>query len=377
MQGQLACGLAKNTGRAHHLTPMASTITDSALKPTRVAVVGASGYSGAELVRILLQHPGVELTCVTSRKHVGTPLSEVFPRVRGIGVADDLAFSMPDVAKIVESGIDVAFLALPHGLATEFALPLLEGGVRVFDLSADFRLDDPAVYEEFYGQAHPAPDLLSEAVYGSPEIHGEKIPGTRLIACPGCYPTSVLLPLVPLLRENLLDLASICVFSMSGVSGAGRQESIPLLYAECNESVRAYSVPKHRHLSEIEQELSRAADETVRISFTPHLIPVTAGIASTIYAMPRNGAAERIGDVWESAYADAPFVRLLGRNCPPDTKNVVGSNFIDLGWSSDPRTGRVILMSAEDNLGKGAASQAIQAFNLSTGRPETEGIFTV
>jgi len=342
-----------------------------------VGVVGASGYSGAELVRLLIQHPWVDLRCVTSRGHVGEPLAEVFPRLRGIGAADELVFSSPDVSAMVASGIEAVFLALPHGLAAEFALPFLEAGVRVIDLSADFRLDDAALYEEFYGASHPAPRLLEEAVYGCPEIHRDGLAGARIIAAPGCYPTSILLPLVPLLRESLLELDSICTFSMSGVSGAGKKGNIPFLFAECNESVRAYSVPRHRHLSEIEQELGKAAGEAVVISFTPHLIPVTAGIVTTTYAMPKPGACERVGPVLEQAYEKAPFVRLLGSDCPPDSKNVVGTNFIDISWSQDPRTGRLVVMSAEDNLGKGAASQAIQGFNIAFGISETEGILRV
>lgn len=342
-----------------------------------VGVVGASGYSGAELVRLLLQHPAVDLRCITSRRHEGESLPSVFPRLGGMTVAEGLRFAHPDVSVMTDAGVEVAFLALPHGLATEFALPLLDAGVVVIDLSADFRLDDPVVYEEFYGEAHPAPDLLAEAVYGCPEIHGERLPGARLIAAPGCFPTSILLPLVPLLREGLLEPGSICVFSMSGVSGAGKKESVPFLFAECNESVRAYSVPRHRHLSEIEQELSRAAGQQVVISFTPHLVPVTAGIATTIYALPKPGAEVRVGAVLEEAYAGAPFVRIRGADRPPDTKHVVGTNFVDISWSHDPRTGRVVLMSAEDNLLKGAAGQAVQAFNLAFGLPETEGLLGV
>jgi N-acetyl-gamma-glutamyl-phosphate reductase len=343
-----------------------------------VGVVGASGYSGAELVRLLLQHPGVDLRSITSRRHAGETLAGVFPRLAGLDGAAELCFSHPDVAAMASAGVEVAFLALPHGLASEFALPLLDAGMTVIDLSADFRLDDPAVYRDFYGEEHPAPELLAEAVYGCPEIHAQLLPGSRLIAAPGCYPTSILLPLVPLLREGLLDPESICVFSMSGVSGAGKKESIPFLFAECNESLRAYSVPRHRHLSEIEQELSRAAGRQVVISFTPHLVPVTAGIATTISARPAEvAAAERVAEVLQAAYAESVFVRLRGADCPPDTKDVVGTNFIDISWSHDPRTGRIILMSAEDNLLKGAAGQAVQAFNVAFGLPETQGLLTV
>jgi N-acetyl-gamma-glutamyl-phosphate reductase len=266
-------------------------------------------------------------------------------------------------------------LALPHGVAAEIALPLLSAGMTVIDLSADFRLEEAAVYREFYDHEHPAPEWLSEAVYGLPEVHADRIKAARLIASPGCYPTSVILPLVPLLRQHLIDPGTITTCAMSGVSGAGRKASVPLLFAECNESVRAYSVPKHRHLSEIEQELSRAAGEQVRITFTTHLVPVTAGICTTTYASLRPGVtAADVTEVMTRLYESARFVRLLGEGGCPDTKNVVGTNFIDIGWAVDDRTGRVILLSAEDNLIKGAAGQAIQSFNLRHGFDEALGL---
>lgn len=342
---------------------------------TRTAVIGASGYSGIELLRILLLHPGVELSCLTSRQYEGQPLPDVFPRFRGVASADRLAFAPATVDAVVDSGAEVAFLALPHGVASEFAVPLLERGLRVIDLSADFRLRDPEVYAEFYGGEHPAPSLLGEAVYGLPEVRPDAIRSARLVASPGCYPTSILLPLIPLLRDSLIDPASIHVFSMSGVSGAGRKASLPLLFVECNESLRAYSVPKHRHLSEIEQELGLAAGETVRISFTPHLVPVTAGICTTTCAALQPGVgADEIAASYAQAYGDARFVRLLGEGNCPDTKDVLRTNCIDIGWAHDPRTGRAVVMSAEDNLWKGAASQAVQSFNLMTGRDPSEGL---
>ncbi|MFN0125418.1 MAG: N-acetyl-gamma-glutamyl-phosphate reductase [Verrucomicrobiales bacterium] len=345
------------------------------MQRVRTAVVGASGYSGEQLVRLLLRHPAVELVALTSRQEDGRSLAEVMPQFRGWPGADGLRFVAPAPETIVESGATAAFLALPHGVAAEVAVPLLEAGLTVIDLSADFRIEDPAVYREFYDHEHPAPALLGEAVYGLPEIHGEKIRTARLIASPGCYPTSVILPLVPLLRDGLIDPNTITTCAMSGVSGAGRKASVPLLFAECNESVRAYSVPKHRHLSEIEQELSRAAGKPVRLSLTTHLVPVTAGICTTTYAALRPGVgAAEIAQSYAGAYADAPFVRLLGENACPDTKHVVGSNFIDIGWAVDHRTGRAVLLSAEDNLIKGAAGQAVQSFNLRHGFPETLGL---
>ena len=340
----------------------------------KTAIVGASGYSGMELLRLLLGHPGVELTAVTSRQEAGKALAEVFPRFRGAPGAE-LSFIEPDPDQIAATGAQVAFLALPHGVAAEIARALLERGLRVIDLSADFRLHDPAVYQEFYGHPHPAPDLLETAVYGLPEVRAEEIKSARLIASPGCYPTSILLPLLPLLRENLLETTSIVANSMSGVSGAGRKADVSLLFCECNESVRAYGLPKHRHISEIEQELSLAAGKSVVISFIPHLIPVNAGIATTTTATLREGVSpEAIGSALEKAYAHAPFVRLLGKGGCADTKNVTRTNFIDIGWHHDPRAGRIILTSAEDNLGKGAGGQAVQSFNLMFGFSTTDGL---
>ncbi len=344
------------------------------MKRIKVAIVGASGYTGMELLRLLLVHPQVELVAVTSRQEAGKPLGRVFPRFAAIPGAE-LAFSEPDPDGIAAAGAEVAFLALPHGVAAEIARALLERGLRVIDLSADFRLREASVYQEFYDHPHPAPDLLAEAVYGLPEVRAEAIRAARLVASPGCYPTSILLPLLPLLRGNLLDPETIVANSLSGVSGAGRKADLSLLFCECNESVRAYGVPKHRHLSEIEQELSLAAGEKVTLTFIPHLIPVTAGIATTTTAKLLPGVApEAVGEALAAAYAGCPFVRLLGRGGCADTKNVTRTNFIDIGWQHDPRTGRVLLFSAEDNLGKGAGGQAIQSFNLMCGISETAGL---
>lgn len=340
----------------------------------KTAIVGASGYTGQELLRLLLVHPNVELVAATSRQEAGKPLSAVFPRFRKLPGAD-LPFIEPDPAAIAATGAQAAFLALPHGVAAEIARALLERGLKVIDLSADFRLRDAAVYQEFYDHPHPAPDLLSRAVYGLPEIRSAEIQAADLIASPGCYPTSILLPLIPLLKAGLIDHETIIANSMSGVSGAGRKADLSLLFCECNESARAYGLPKHRHLSEIEQELSLAAGEKVTITFIPHLIPVNSGIASTITSKLRPSATlAEIGAALEAAYADAPFVRLLGPGVCADTKNVTRTNFIDIGWHHDARTGRVILTSAEDNLGKGAGSQAVQSFNIIFGLGETAGL---
>lgn len=346
--------------------------------PVQVAVLGASGYSGIELLRILLRHPCAELVAVTSRSLAGRTLSTEFPRFRGIGVADRLAFSEPDVAALKASGANVAFLALPHGVSVEYAGALLEAGLRVIDLSADFRLRSAETYREYYGHEHAAPKLLDEAVYALPEWRADAVATARLIACPGCYPTSVLLPLLPLFKAGLLADEPLSVASMSGASGAGRNASIPLIFCEVQNSVRSYSVPSHRHLSEITQELSLAAGRPVRLAFVPHLVPTFAGICTTTFATPAPGVTvDHIGAALEAAYSRQPFVRLLGRNQCPDTKHVMGTNFIDIGWALDERSGRLILMSAEDNLGKGASGQAVQNFNLLCGFEPTAGLLHV
>lgn len=342
----------------------------------KVVVVGASGYAGEELVRLLIRHPRIELAAVTSRQAVGQSLGSVFPKFAGMS-GSDLKFTDSSVESILATGAKLVFLALPHGVSAEFAVPLVAAGCKVIDLSADFRLRDPAVYEDFYASKHPAPELLAQAVYGLPEIRRAEILGASLIACPGCYPTSILIPLIPLVRRGLIKAQSICVFSMSGVSGAGRTAKVEYLFAECNESVRAYGVPKHRHLSEIEQELSLAAGERVMINFTPHLIPVNRGIHTTIYAAPADGTeSSHFADAYAEDYGSAKFVRVLGdRGALPDTKNVVSTNFVDVAWRFDPRTGRVVIMSAEDNLTKGTAGQGIQCMNLICGWPEETGLF--
>ena len=347
----------------------------------KVAVVGASGYAGEELISRLLVHPGVELVCLTSRQYAGSRLEEVYPRLAKVarGAAPSVpAFVAPDASTILASGATMAFLALPHGLASEFALPLLAGGLRVIDLSADFRLRAAATYREFYGHDHPAPALLEEAVYGLPELPGRRgaIRRARLVAAPGCYPTSILVPLAPLLSAGLLDPTEIIANSLSGVSGAGRKAEIDLLFAECNENARAYGAPKHRHLSEIEQELTLCGGgEPVVISFCPHLIPLTRGILTTIHARVRPGVdAGSIDDAWDQAYRTESFVRLLPSGKFPQTGDVARTNFIDLAWRQDDRTGRCLFFSAEDNIVKGAAGQAIQCFNLMTAWPETTAL---
>ncbi|MDB6110976.1 MAG: argc: n-acetyl-gamma-glutamyl-phosphate reductase [Pedosphaera sp.] len=351
-------------------------------KKVKVGIVGASGYSGEELVRLLLAHPHAELTAVTSRQYGGQTLAQVFPRFGHHPHARSIRFSEPNTSLLAKQA-QVIFLALPHGVSAEFAVPLLQQGCQVIDLSADFRLKSAEVYKDFYGHDHPAPDLLATSVYGLPEVYRSAIQTAMLIASPGCYPTSVLLPTLPLLRAGLIKPAGIIADSMSGVSGAGRKVEQDYLFVECNESVRPYGVPKHRHLSEIEQELSLAAGTPVIIQFTPHLIPVNRGILTTLYLAPADHFSnakeagelnERITACYQAAYANEPFVRLLEGKALPDTKNVVGTNVLEIAWRLDPRTGRLIVMSAEDNIVKGASGQAVQSMNIMCGFPETAGL---
>src|SRR6266704_2037547 len=251
----------------------------------KVAIVGASGYSGEELIRILLSHPQAELSAVTSRQYAGQTVAQIFPRFAHHPRAKALRFSEPR-AELIAREAQIVFLALPHGVAAEFAVPLLQLGCQVIDLSADFRVKNPSVYKDFYGHDHPAPELLSQAVYGLPEIYRAEIQKASLVASPGCYPTSILLPILPLLKAKLIHSSGIIADSLSGVSGAGRKAEVDYLFVECNESVRPYSVPKHRHLSEIEEQMSLAAGTTVTIQFTPHLVPVNRGILTTLYLAP-------------------------------------------------------------------------------------------
>ena len=348
----------------------------------KVGIVGASGYSGEELVRLLLVHPHVELSAVTSRQYAGQTLAQVFPRFAQHPQARALRFSEPN-CEVLAKQAEVIFLALPHGVAAEFATPLLQLGCQVIDLSADFRLNSAEVYKEFYAHDHPAPELLKKSVYGLPEVYRKEIEDALLVASPGCYPTSILLPTLPLLRAGLIKSSSIIADSLSGVSGAGRKVDADYLFVECNESLRPYGVPKHRHLSEIEEQLSVAAGAKVTLQFTPHLVPVNRGILTTLYLVPEthfSSAAEaealneRISACYQSAYANEPFVRLLDGKALPDTKNVVGTNVIEIAWRLDPRTGRLIVISALDNIVKGAGGQAIQSFNIMCGFAETAGL---
>ena len=336
----------------------------------RVAIAGASGYTGFELIRILSHHPQVELTTITSRQQAGQRLDAVYPALRG---HCRLTFA-PTNPQILTADADLVFTALPHQAAMEIVPALLDRGVKVVDLSADYRLRDALVYGAWY-QPHQTPELLAEAVYGLPELYRERIQKARLVANPGCYPTSIILAAAPLLEKGLIDHCTLIADSKSGVTGAGRGASLGVHFCEVSDSFKAYKVAEHRHTPEIEQELSELAGETVRLTFTPHLVPMSRGILSTVYATAREKvSAAHLDDAFAAFYQEAPFVRLSGRGELPTTLQVRGSNYCDLGWRLDERTGRVIVVSVIDNLTRGASGQAVCNMNLMSGMPEELGI---
>ena len=335
-----------------------------------VAIVGATGYTGVELARLLLRHPQVKIAALTSERSAGESFSKVFPAFQG---RLDLVLEAlnPEAAA---GKAELVFLCLPHHESMQAAATFRKLGRKVIDLSADFRLIDPKTYEAWYGP-HIAPDLLEDAVYGLPELHREAIRKADLIANPGCYPTSCILGLAPLLKEKLIELDTIVCDSASGTSGAGRSAKTELLFCEVNESFKAYGVGKHRHTPEIEQELSRLAGQKVVISFTPHLLPIDRGILTTIYAKAKGKMdSKALHAVYEKFYAKEPFVRLRPLGVFPATHEVRLTNYCDLGVHYDDRTGRVLIVSAIDNLTKGASGQAIQNMNLRLGWEETTGL---
>jgi len=336
-----------------------------------VAIVGASGYTGLELIRILHCHPEVAVTCVTSERSAGKPVSDVFPTLRG---RCDLVLENLEPVRVAEKA-DIIFTALPHKSAMEVVPTFLKLGKSIIDLSADYRLSDPEVYGAWYEQ-HLNPPLLKKAVYGLPEIRRARIKGKKLVANPGCYPTSIILALAPLLKKRLIDPASIIADSASGVTGAGRSAKVDSLYCEVNEGYKAYGIGGvHRHTPEIEQELSLLAGEQLTITFTPHLVPMDRGILSTVYAMPlKTTSTKELQALYSDYYAGEPFVRVLPQGSLPSTAFVRGSNFCDLAPVVDGRTGRIIVVSAIDNLMKGASGQAVQNMNIVCGLPETMGL---
>lgn len=341
------------------------------IEKLRIAIVGSSGYTGGELYRILLHHKHATVTAVTSEKSAGKPITAIFHHLAGL---TDLICEPLDPDTIAKKA-DFMFLALPHVTAQEAVFRFHKLGKKIVDLSADYRLSDPALYEKWYEHCHQYPELLKTAVYGLPELHREAIRSASLIANPGCYPTSAILGLAPLLKKRLVDHNTIVIDSKSGVSGAGRSPALPYHYPEANEGFMAYKIGTHRHTPEIEQELSKQAGEKITLNFTPHLAPMTRGILTTIYArfnQDMNGA--RLHALYESFYQDEPFVRLLPSGEFPNVRNVRGSNFCDIGVYADPRTGRAIVVTAIDNLVKGASGQAVQNMNLMMGFDETEGL---
>lgn len=342
-----------------------------AQKQVKVAVAGASGYTGAELLRLLLNHPEVEISALTAEAHAGRPIGEIFPGLFGLLDLPCRKFQPEELAEAA----DVVFLALPHQTSMSLALQLYPLGCRIIDLSADFRLKDAALYERWYGITHVAPELLGEAVYGLPELNREAILRSRLVAVPGCYPTGALLGLAPLVKERLIALDSIIVDAISGASGAGRKMELYLHFSELNENLKAYGVASHRHTPEMEQELSRLAGQEVQVTFTPHLAPMTRGILSTIYCrIFRPVDFHQLFELFLAFYQGCPFVRILPKGRFPETKAVLGSNFCDIGLAMDQRTGRLIVITAIDNLVKGASGQAVQAMNLMLGFDERLGL---
>jgi N-acetyl-gamma-glutamyl-phosphate reductase len=335
----------------------------------RVAVVGATGYAGAELVRYLARHPRVRLTAVTSEQSAGKALGEVLPSVRG---KLELALDAFEPAAIANR-CDVAFTALPQGKSAEGVAALLAGGCRVVDIGADFRFRDAAEYARIY-VPHPVPALLAEAIYGLTEYCRSSLPSARLVANPGCYPTAALLGILPLVERNLIEADGIVIDAKSGVTGAGRTVSAEYLFAEIDDNLRAYKIAQHRHAPEIEQQLRPFLGSQHAVTFVPHLLPIRRGILSTMYVRPRVGVdVAAIADAFSARYANERFIVLTGSR-PPEIRDVVGTNDCAIGWTLDAKSRTLVIVSVIDNLGKGAAGQAIQNLNAMMGFPETDGL---
>lgn len=337
-------------------------------QPIKVGVLGATGYTGQELLRLLNIHPKAEMIYLGSSSSAGRKIDEICPHLNGKGYVLEEE-EVPEV--------DVLFAALPHGITAARSEGLLQRGIKIIDLGADFRLANYEEYEQWYKTKHANPQLLKDAVYGLPELYRNDIYGKKLIANPGCYPTASLLALVPLLRAGLLNKDGIIIDAKSGVSGAGRGINQTVHYSEVNENFKAYGIGEHRHTPEIEQQLSKAAGEKVLINFTPHLVPMTRGILATIYAGVKEGLKEEVlRECWREAYEAEPFIHVLPEGTWPQTKYAYGSNHVFLQLKYDRRTERVILVSVIDNLVKGASGQAMQNMNILFGFPETMGLET-
>jgi N-acetyl-gamma-glutamyl-phosphate reductase len=333
----------------------------------KVGIVGGTGYTGVELLRLLSRHAGVNLAVITSRKETGQPVAELFPSLRG---HVDLAFTDPDSAGL--QGCDAVFFATPNGIAMQQARSLLEAGVRVIDLAADFRLREVKVWEKWYGMSHACPDLLEHAVYGLPEVNRGRIREARLVANPGCYPTAVQLGLLPLVEAGLVDLDHLIADAKSGVSGAGRKAETHVLFSEAADNFKAYGVPGHRHLPEIAQGLARAAGRDVGLTFVPHLTPMIRGIHATLYA--RLTRTTDLQALYEQRYHGEPFVDVLPPGSHPDTRSVRGANACRIALHVPQQGGTAVVLSVIDNLVKGAAGQAVQNLNIMFGLPETTGL---
>lgn len=334
----------------------------------KAGIVGATGYTGAELLRLLCVHPGVQVTTITSRGDAGVPVADLYPGLRG---RVDLKFVEPSVAAL--AGCDVVFFATPHCVAMESVPDLLAAGKVVIDLSADFRLKDAKLWEHWYGHAHTAPQLLADAVYALPEVNRDQIRSAQLIACPGCYPTSVQLGFLPLLEAGVVDPSSLVANAASGVSGAGRQAKVANLFTEIHDSFKAYGIAGHRHLPEIEQGLNAVSKKPVQLTFAPHLVPMIRGIHATLYAKLADTAVD-LQALFEKRYANEPFVDVLPPGSHPETRSVKGINVCRLAVHRPQGRDTVVVLSVIDNLTKGAAGQAIQAMNIRFGLPETQGL---
>ncbi len=339
---------------------------------TRIGIVGASGYGGSELVRFLVNHSGgLRVALATSETYAGQRVDSVLPHLRGF---IDLTFEALDIDSLKER-VDVVVLAVPHKVAMTFAPQIVAQGLRLVDFSADYRLNDAETYSSWYHVEHTSPELIPNAVYGLPERYREKIREAEVVANPGCYPSSAILATMPLLNNKLIQLDTIIIDSKSGISGAGPKPKDSTHFPNRESNVVAYNIGKHRHTPEIEQELSAVAGESVSVTFTPHLVPMTRGILSTVYgSLIEPLDTESLLEIYASYYEDEPFIRVLDKEVYPQTKSVLGSNYCDVGIEVDDRTGRVVAMAALDNLGKGAAGAALQNLNLMFGYDETDGL---
>lgn len=336
----------------------------------RVGIVGGTGYTGVELLRVLAKHPRVELAAITSRSEQGVAVADMYPNLRG---HVDLRFSVPDTAQLATC--DVVFFATPHTVAMQMIPELIGRGVRVIDLSADFRIRDSELWTRWYGEPHTAPELLRQAVYGLPEFSRERIREAQLLACPGCYPTSVQLGFLPLLEHGWIDTGRLIASSASGVSGAGRQAKIDNLFAEVNDSFKAYGAAGHRHLPEIEQGLADIAGAPVQLTFTPHLLPIIRGIHSTLYAeLTTDIPLVTLQQAFEERYANEPFVDVLPAGSHPQTRSVKGANVCRIAVHRPQGRDTVVVLAVIDNLVKGASGQAVQNMNIMFGLPETTGL---